>query len=927
MAALANVISAVPGGWDRGPAERIALIAASESALEARVWRLWLEAHWATNVGSHQLAHHALDIAERLAKDMVWTPIWGLESNGLRAKLYQDGGEPARAYEPLLWAMRGWLQVGNTLDHPTREAADLVTAIFAGAHAMVTAAVDLAYLERLVPEGDATLAAGSLWMADRLSSEAAEIITRAVNLTAQVGSYADARRAANDALAETRKWRAPWWQQVEFEIGLRLTLSTAAGNEQRFGAALGQTDDGLVLVGQLPPGPQQARLTAELRANRATALLLMERSAEAAAEFDRAREGFLAIGATADALRIATAAKRAQEGAGEAVSSETLRRLVSDMEEAIDNQSGGHGDLMVDLEDARRWWLSMLAEARTNDIETIVGIIERLRDDQPNLRSGGEHADAVVKRVSRPFTVLAARLGMLPDTALIVLEPGLSGARERAPVFLVVSSRGPGDALRCQLTQSHEAGVALNDLGRQATAEREALLTGEVSLRAAPSTSLTSAAAAAWAALPAEVRDAIRSARTLIYMPSAAGNIDAIPFELLRHEAGWLGTTHVVARCPSFQVLEMLLAPNARRPAEDTRALVAAPAQDPVLGWLDEAEAEVKLALDAATLLGLEPERRLLNQPDTVLDAFTGHALVHYVGHGFANPIGELLPLSGDNGVTASELPEDDGGPAPFTFFNACLLGRVRHIPGGRQQGWALRLLRRGAPAIVGALAAVPDSACVAVAEAFYEAALRAPVGEAMRRARAHLDEAGLHPLVWAAYVLHGDPNAGISTQVPNSSADQVCSWPALATRLLATGLPRHRAELLEALKSAPHASDVIATWATGASVAEDNLAAAIGMLLERNPEGAAVCRILLALARLDRDSDNVKELEVAYLCAAALQDGYGVLHVLGVNANAWNKRCQGGQDALQDTALRWLTALSGARKEFAGLEARLARR
>ena len=83
-------------------------------------------------------------------------------------------------------------------------------------------------------------------------------------------------------------------------------------------------------------------------------------------------------------------------------------------------------------------------------------------------------------------------------------------------------------------------------------------------------------------------------------------------------------------------------------------------------------------------------------------------------------PIGELLPLAADAVLNASELPDGDG--APFVFFNACLLGRVRHVAGGRSAGGRCGC-STAAPAVVGALATVPDSVCVLVARAFYTAA------------------------------------------------------------------------------------------------------------------------------------------------------------------------------------------------------------
>jgi hypothetical protein len=235
-----------------------------------------------------------------------------------------------------------------------------------------------------------------------------------------------------------------------------------------------------------------------------------------------------------------------------------------------------------------------------------------------------------------------------------------------------------------------------------------------------------------------------------------------------------------------------------------------------------------------------------------------------------------VLPLSAGRGVSASQLPDPGGAAAPFAFFSACLLGRVRHLPGGRQRGWALRLLEHGAPAVVGALAAIPDQDCVPVAEAFYGAAYREPVGEAMRLARARLDATGVHPLVWAAYALHGDPHARIGAG--GGSAALVRRWPAHATRHLVTGDP----------------DDLAAVHAARPELAaEPDLAGLAAQLLDSDPEGAAVCRLLLALARGER--------ELAHLLASALNDGYAVLRTLD---GAWE-----GREAARDAAVRWWRA------------------
>jgi hypothetical protein len=791
---------------------------------------------------------------------------------------------------------------------------------------MVTALVGPEYLLSLAHERRTTpfVAATALWLGDRPSAEADEVITRAVDLAANVVSYAEARRIANNALATARSWDLPRWQPTRFEIGLRLTLSSAANDQGQLVAAIGQADDGLALTAQMTDGPERTQCEARLRSNRAGALLGLGRPAEAAADFERAKDGLAAIGATTDGLRVSFAALRARYSAGQRVGSAAVRRLVAGLEAAAGSRTRSDGSLMADLEHARRWLLSVLAEEGSGDLETVVGLIEALRGDQLLARGGTHQPDPVVARISRPFTLLRARLGKLRDTTLVILEPRLGGERERAMVCLVISSPGDGEALRWHLLTTSAAGEKLRDLENRAADERERLLTGEMPLRAAPSKTLSKAAAAAWEALPHQVRDAVRSARTVLYMPSGLAGLDTIPFELLHHEGGWLGTTHTIARCPSFQYLETLLASGARRPPRDARALVAYVAPDERLGLLTQADAEAKLALRAAALLGFQPERRELADREAALEAFSSCALQHYIGHGFASAIGEVLPLSADKGVSASELPDADGGPAPFAFFNACLLGRVRHLPGGRQRGWALRLLDRGAPAVIGALTTVPDSACMPVAEAFYAAAWKAPIGEAMRQARARLNGSGMHPLVWSAYVLHGNPNARISVTAPEPAADLAHGWPALATQFLATSTPEHHDALLDALKSAPGSPPVLTAWAIGAPVAEDDLAAAADQLLDQDPEGAAVCRILLALARLDREPDNQDELAAAYLAADALQDAYAVLHVITIHFEAFQRHYPSYRQALLNDVRWWTAALQGDPAAVNSLKARL---
>ena len=61
----------------------------------------------------------------------------------------------------------------------------------------------------------------------------------------------------------------------------------------------------------------------------------------------------------------------------------------------------------------------------------------------PDMRSGTTNPDPVVARLCRPFTVLGARLAALPDTTLLVLEPGHHHHRGRAPPAPLVLTISP----------------------------------------------------------------------------------------------------------------------------------------------------------------------------------------------------------------------------------------------------------------------------------------------------------------------------------------------------------------------------------------------------------------------------------------------------------------------------------------------------
>ena len=178
----------MPGYQNLGPiaavtvSQRIAATEAADAPPEQRAWRLWLEAQQAKNAGAFALAHEALDAADRVAGQVApqRQPVLLLEIEGLRGKLFQDDGEPGRAYPPLNWAAQRWLTVGAAIAAPTSSAATLIASACRGASDMVFAAVGTDYVTGLAAQAGASAEMGAvtLWL-DRLVTEADEIINRA----------------------------------------------------------------------------------------------------------------------------------------------------------------------------------------------------------------------------------------------------------------------------------------------------------------------------------------------------------------------------------------------------------------------------------------------------------------------------------------------------------------------------------------------------------------------------------------------------------------------------------------------------------------------------------------------------------------------------------------------------------------------------
>jgi len=879
-------------------------------------WLLWLQAERHRAASNYRAAHRALAASDQVAQALAWThgtaPIWYVEAEMLRGMMCHDDGDIAAAAELLETALEGWRYIGAALAHPNPGDSDFGQAVAEGIWVMARALAGDARLDAYASELGASAAVAAMYtfVVDRFVPQLREAAARTIDLTAVVRSYEDARRLVNDLIGTVREWRLPSFDPVRFELGLRIELGGAAAGAGRHQAALAQCNDALPLLARLPPGPERELSYNEVRSNRGTVLMRLGRPAEAAAAFGEAEDGFVQLGKPQEALRARVAARWARAEAGEPVDPADLKSLLEDLERTFDEAGHDRGSLARDLEAYRRWYLVVLAQAGAGQLEEVIGLLETLRGDRPIMRAAADDEDPVLARLCAPFAVLGSRLRSLPDTVLLVLEPSVGATADtlHPPVVLTLSCGDGFAEPRWDLALADESLTpAMTAFLDAVSAERELLNLRALPIQHPASAALRDASATLWAALPAVSRDAVLRARTVICMPSSAAGLDRIPFELLRHDGGWLGMTHAVARCPSFQHLEEMAAPNARAYDPPARATVATVAATDGLAQLDAADADAATALRASSLLGLEPQLLQVASRGEARELFRGVSLLHYVGHGFAGELGEWLPVAGDEALAPAEVDWPDDESAPAVFFNACLLGRVRHVPGARQKGWALSLLDHGSPAVIGALAAVPDAACEAVTRAIYRAAWKAPLGEAMRLARERLDADGIHPLIGAAYVLHGDPNAVLSRaadpSIPRATAGMTVRWPSLATRYLATRAADDRSRLAERLEQTRDgAADAVARWVAG-STDFSQWDALIDSLLAADPEAAGAMRVLLGAGRLDMGSADPLQLRTTYLGAVALDDSYALAHMARRYRAVWEAMIPQLGDELVDEA------------------------
>jgi len=288
---------------------------------------------------------------------------------------------------------------------------------------------------------------------------------------------------------------------------------------------------------------------------------------------------------------------------------EEVRRLVIDGERATPEA----GDLVghkAALLPQYQLYLSALTRgaapllARADDY---LRTVRAMRDPEAfaDLEAGGRADPAPVDpETAGPLRLLDGYLGRLAATTVLILETGagsltlfaLRGGVEPLPERVVLE-RGRKEfvAALVALLQRQRTDIDRLKGGKPITRELY--------------TPIEEAAEAVWAALPAGIRTALEAASTILYLPSAFGDLSEFPLELVRDPGGWLGATRTVARLSSLRTLFELLSPNRTPSRLAPRALIVRARDAEDLSGADPEIDAVRNGLRAMHVAAEEPWR------------------------------------------------------------------------------------------------------------------------------------------------------------------------------------------------------------------------------------------------------------------------------------------------------------------------------
>ena len=568
------------------------------------------------------------------------------------------------------------------------------------------------------------------------------------------------------------------------------------------------------------------------------------------------------------------------------------RQLIIDGEQTA-NERRSQLKLKAALQPQYELYLKVLIRSQRPKLERAedyLRVVRAMREEHEfaSLEFAPDVSHASIEEIAgSPLRVLAGYLERLPGTVVLIIERGVG-------VLTLFSLSGGSQPLaeRVALERaSKECVGAIVELMRRQDEDIHRIGRKEPITKAFFE-GIEQAAVALWAAMPAAIRSAIGGARSVLYLPSAFGDLSAFPLELLRAEDDYIGATRSVARLSSMRTLFELLSPGRMPSKLNARALVVR-AQDSK--ELSMADAEADAVCQSFETLGLAVTVDRAPRVDTVRPALDhGLRALHYCGHGFAGKLGESLPLAATEVLGPHDFSQLSGWGTPFVYLSTCEVGRARMTTTGSATGFSTRLIEKGAPAVIGCLDSVPDLVARSMAASFYEAAAALPLGEALAAARRQCKM--YPPACWGAFAYFGDPLlrlTAVEGLVPQTR-HQTLRWDSLVGRHLVVRSADSRKRALEAVvaaraeRGAARAMlDEVAAWvkssfrAAQPKLQGERLKLCLAVAGEDAVAGCEL-RMLLAMEALQgsyfgkRKPDMVllpEEIAVGLFCAKAVHD------------------------------------------------------
>jgi tetratricopeptide (TPR) repeat protein len=792
-----------------------AVVGSEEQAMEVfrgldgpplpKAWRAWVRAERALHERRPQSALAWLAAAQEASEGHLDVPLAAeLASSETRAWLWLD--EPRDALDPAHRAWRAWLELGRG---PSIEAvAPSIRALLA-----VLSEPDP---PPQTPDDELYRA----WLLDRFTRQFDSASRRLLGVYADLGQV----RAAEDVARDFLDWVDQHVTRTFGELsgavvaGFQLALGDVfdrCGDPERALAAFGE---GLHRLEGLPEMDETVWNRAQLRFNAGNQLGHLGRYEEALVAFETAERDMAARAEGEPVLRarFGVLITRFKLGREEGLIDE-LGELAAAYEGVLAGAASGAEQLGArqGLDRVYRLWMRLsAARLDTSDARATLMFFHQLfalKEEEGKLtRLRRMSAERPTAELHTEISVMIDRLDQRADATLLIVEQG-------AGALVIVAMRpGAGPWHARVSVQVVEEAEPFTDLIRAQRDTIDRMAARELPAEVEPAPAFVKVCGRAWRLLDPAIRSAIDAVDTLVVTLDNQTQLDELPIELLHDGTTYLGLRKDVLRVPSLADLNVLLGENRTNAAPTGSAVVVRSDDD-----LAQANAESEAVERRLGELGIAAVVRGAPDGHELLQTLgAGVDVLHYVGHGLADEIGEELPLGPGKRLTALQIGAIRPAPAPVAILGACLAARGRQLRTGRQQGFVPALLRRGSPAVVGAKYLVGDYLAAEYAALLYFFLERQGLPAAVRATRLALADEGYHPAAWSLFVLYGRP--GVRIQRPHGGTPT--TWPSAALRYLATGAESHLALTLRLL-----AADERLDAASRAAVERDLAALAAG--------------------------------------------------------------------------------------------------